>query len=472
MENIPDHIFRAYDIRGKCPGEITPAFAAALARAYIEKYHPKKMIVGRDARPTGEALLDEIRKTVRAAGVQIQSVGVVPVDVFYFAINHQKADGGIYISASHNPMAWNGFNLAGPGAQGISYATGLKEIKELMKSSSSSMVKRVNPKKEKITTTGEMNGIDIVATFIVYAKQHLFPIKKHFKIILDAGYGQSAGILEAVIKNAGLPVAVVRVAHNKFPIPEHAPNPLIPANQKKLKQLVKKESADFGVMWDLDGDRCFFVDEEGRFVHPYYAGALIAAEVLRETPGATVLKDHRLRYLMEEVIREGGGKSFFAKPGMTVIAGVMKEKKAAFAAEPSGHFFFSQTYFRDSGFLPVFYLLKYLDRYRRPLSSAVAGLRRRWSISDEMNFKMPATIDVPMFLDDLDRRYRTAAQTQTNRLEGLSIESRAWRANIRASNTEPLLRLNIEAKTPAILAAKTKELGGLIKKAARSRHLP
>ncbi|MBI4132629.1 MAG: phosphomannomutase/phosphoglucomutase [Candidatus Sungbacteria bacterium] len=448
---INPEIFRAYDIRGRYPGEINESAAAAIARGFAAFVRPKSVVIARDVRLSGPKLAAATREALRRGGVDIIDIGVVPADVFYFGVVKFKADGGVYLSASHNPREWNGMNMCRKDAKPISGGTGLKKIQKLALANAS-------PKSKKRGRLIRKNVIDPYLDFV----WSLAPIKKPrpLTIVLNANFGVSARLFRRILQRHRLPFRVSGIndrADGRFP--KGPPDPLLLKNQRETERAVGRAKADLGFTWDADGDRCFFTDEKGRFVPAYFITAILAGEMLQKRPRSTIITDPRLTWATRDTVRRWKGKLVVAKPGMTLIAERMAKERAAFAGEMSGHYYFRDTFNRDNGFLPALMMMNIMLRENKKLSEIAAPFRQKYFVSGEINFPLTARERAVRLLKKVETKYRGGKISHT---DGLSIEYPRWRFNLRPSNTEPLLRLNIEAKHPDILARETKKLSKLI----------
>lgn len=441
-------IFKAYDIRGRYPEEINEENVACIVEAYSVFIKPKTVIVGRDVRTSGPALFKVARDTFRECGIDVIDIGVVPVDVFYFAGATWGSDGGLFISASHNPREWNGLNFIRRGAEPISSESGLRDIYNLAVSG----LKLYSHKKGILTRRDPTEGyLDFVMSHA-----HL-PRVGPMKVVVNGNFGVSAQLFRRLVARAGLPLTLFGLndkADGTFP--KGPPNPLLPENREETRELIVKEKADFGIAWDADGDRCFFFDENGNFIEGYFIVALLSQEILRREPKSTILIDPRLVWATEDVGRALGGRIVVSRPGMTLIAERMRKEGAVFAGEMSSHFYFRETFYRDNGFLPALMILGIVSREGKKLSEVVAPFTQSYFISGELNFEIH---DQAAVLRRVEDKYKGGA---ISRIDGLSVEYSGWRFNLRASNTEPLLRLNVEARDREILETEVKRLRRII----------
>jgi phosphomannomutase len=444
-------IFKSYDVRGIYPTDFNEEIAAKITQAYIKLFSPKKVVLGRDVRESGESLFNAVLKAFTEAGVDVIDIGVVSTDEYYFAVGSNDVDGGITISASHNPREYNGMNFCKKGAEPVSGDTGLIQIRD--------MILNNDFKVEKAPTEGKVTKLSVRDDFIKKACSFVdINSLKPMKIVANANFGVDYLILTRAIEMFKLPLTVVPL--NEKPdgtFPKGPPNPLLPENRKETLELVKKERANLGVSWDADGDRCFFADENGNFIEGYFITAILAKEILKKNPGAKVVIDPRLVWATTEEIKNSGGIPIVSKPGMTVIAARMKQEDAVFAGEMSSHFYFKENYYRDNGIIPLFLILEMLSKHNTTLSQLARPYTSKYFSPGEINFETEKKNEI---IKNAEEKYKDA---KIEYIDGLSVEYDNWRFNLRKSNTEPLLRLNLEAKSEELQKEKTQELVDFIK---------
>lgn len=443
-------IFKSYDLRGIYPTDFNEDAAYQITQAYIKLFSPGKVVLGRDVRESGPSLFKYVSKAFIDAGVDIIDIGVVSTDMFYFAVGKLPVDGGIIISASHNPREWNGMNFCKKGAEPISGETGLFEIRDLVLAGITPVA---SDKK------GAVEKKDVLPDFIKKAISFINPKTiSPKKIVANANFGVDFVILKKAIKMYNLPLNVVPLNENPDgSFPKGPPNPLLAENREEFLNLVKKEKADLGVSWDADGDRCFFADEKGNFIEGYFITAVLAKEMLKRYKGSKILIDPRLTWATTEEIIRSGGTPIISKPGMTIIADRMKKEDAVFGGEMSSHFYFRDNYYRDNGIIPLFLILEMLSKYNTTLSRLVSPYTTKYFISGEINFETEKKDEI---IKLAQKKYGNGKQEF---IDGLSVEYDNWRFNLRKSNTEPLLRLNLEAKSKELMEEKRDEVISLIK---------
>ena len=447
--SIDSKIFKAYDVRGIYPTQLHEEAVYDIIQAYVAFVKPETVVLGKDVRESGPALHDAAKKSLLDAGVNVIDIGTTNVDVLYFAVRELKADGGVYLSASHNPREWNGINLCRVGSRPISSETGLKDIQSLAEKQIRMPAAR----------TGKLQTMDVMDRYAEFVASFV-DIKKirRMKIVANANFGVSFNIFADIVRKMKLPIKLVPLnAEPDGSFPKGDPNPLLPENRKELIQLVRKHKADLGVAWDADGDRCFFADETGKFLEGYFVTALLAGELLKKHPNQKIIIDPRHVWATQDTIRLNGGTSIISRAGMTIIADRMEKEKALFAGEMSSHFYFRENANRDNGMIPLLLMLELMSEEGKKLSALMRPFLKKYFISGEINFHVS---DPQALLAMLELRYEKG---KVEHIDGVSIAFPKWRFNVRASNTEPLVRLNVEARAEDLLEKRTKELVKLIK---------
>lgn len=443
-------IFKSYDIRGIYPQDFNEEIAYAITQAYVKLHQPKKVVLGRDVRESGESIFNSSLKAFLDAGVQVIDIGVVSTDMFYFAVGSLPVDGGITISASHNPREYNGMNFCGKGADSISSESGLYVIRDLV-------LKDTSPIQS--DKKGSVEKKDITDGFIKMVTSYVDPsLLKPVKIVANGNFGIDVVLLQKAVADYKLPIEIIPL--NEKPdgtFPKGPPNPLLPENRKEFLDLVIKEKADLGVSWDADGDRCFFADEKGNFIEGYFSTAILAQEMLRKYPGSKIVIDPRLVWATTEAITKAGGIAVTSKPGMTIIAAKMKKEDAVFGGEMSSHFYFKDNFYRDNGLIPLFLVLEIMAKYKKSLSELVSPFTSKYFTPGEINFETHKKDEI---ITAFEEKFKDG---KIEHIDGLSVEYPQWRLNLRKSNTEPLLRLNLEARSKELMEQKKEELVSLIK---------
>lgn len=446
---INPSIFKSYDIRGIYPQDFNEEIAYKIAQAYVKIFNPKKVVIGRDVRISGPTIFAAVSNAFMDAGVNVVDLGLVSTDEFYFAAGSLPVDGGMTISASHNPREWNGINLCKKGAEPIYSETGINDIKALVLNGFDPIVSE---------TKGSIEKMDISSDFLKNVISYI-DIKniKPVKIVANANFGMDVVLLTKAIRMFNLPITLIPL--NGTPdgtFPKGHPNPLLPENRNEFLELVIKEKADLGVSWDADGDRCFFADEKGTFIEGYFITAVLAKEILKKHPGSKIIIDPRLTWATVETITASGGIPIICKPGMTIIADTMKKEGAVFGGEMSSHFYFKENFYRDNGLIPLFLILEMLSKYSLKLSQLVEPLTTKYFISGELNFETEKKDELIKLAQE---KY---GDGKVEFIDGLSVEYENWRFNLRKSNTESLLRLNLEARTKELMEEKKNELVSML----------
>lgn len=436
-------IYHSYDIRGLVPQEFDPEEAYHIGQAYAAHTGAKRVVVARDMRETSEAIEAKLIWGLTEAGVQVVRIGLSTTPLFYFAVHQLKTDGGIMVTASHNPAQYNGMKMTRAAAVPIGGDSGLGEIRDL--------AGRREGKKAEVP--GTVTEDDSVKAAYLEAMCPL-GLAKDLKIAVDAGNGMAGALLPDVFKRLGGEV-VPLFWELDGTFPNHEANPLEEKNMKAVQAAVKEQKADLGVAFDGDADRVCFVTEEGVTIPGDISTALIARELLREQPGAAILYDLRSSRVTREVIEASGGRAVMSKVGHSNIKAQMREEGAIFAGELSGHYYFTPWY-AESGMRAMQYIIKALKDSGVKAAEMVKPL-----------FKYPKTPEINYEVEDkagaMQRLAERYADGEIIRLDGVSVVYPTWWANVRPSNTEPLLRLNMEADTPELMEEKCREIEALIK---------
>ena len=435
-------IFKAYDIRGVYPAEIDADTAYAVGRAFITFTGAKKVVVGRDMRPHSEQLFAGLSAGITDQGADVIDLGLCSTPQSYFANGTLGADGSVMITASHNPGEWNGFKLCRAQAVPISGVTGIMEIQKIVEERSW----QASPVK------GKISRYDIAEKYAAFLRSFA-KIDRKLKVAVD--YANAMGMYEiAGIKDLFDIVPMYDVLDGTFP--NHEANPLKTATLDAVRAKVKETGADFGAAFDGDADRCGFIDDKGEIIPMDLFTALIAQDILSRGP-ATILYDLRSSRAVRECIENNGGKAIRSRVGHAFIKAQMRENDAVFAGELSGHYYFKQNFTAESQGLAMIMLANLICAKKRPLHELVAPLKK-YASSGEINSKVA---EVKPILDALRSKY--AGKGNMFELDGLSVEFDRWWFNVRASNTEPLLRLIVEADTPELMAEKRDELLAVIR---------
>ncbi|PIT97435.1 hypothetical protein COT77_01415 [Candidatus Berkelbacteria bacterium CG10_big_fil_rev_8_21_14_0_10_41_12] len=442
---IDEKIFKAYDIRGTYPDQVNEEIAARITCAYVEKLKPKTVVIGRDLREASEKMFESVVKSLVGRGINVKDAGEMTNPMMGFAVFSYGYDGGIILSASHNPIGYGGMKMFTKNA--VTIPGNDEEIKKFTLEGC--------PKYE--GPQGEIEKIDIFGDYIKFVREtiDLSKLVKQ-KILFDPCYGSVGLILDKLLQN--LPVERIDL-HTK---PDKTfgglsePNPLNPEIYKEALGLAKNKKPDFGVLWDGDGDRIFFIDENGKFINAPYITAVLVEAVSKKHPNAAVVSDVRIRWPIERACEKSGMKYNEAKSGYRFIKEGMMEKDGAFGAEMTAHYFFKETKYMDNGLIPLLMIWELISATGKKLSELVAPYQKDHFMMDEVKF----TIENPgPIIVKLKKEY---SDYQINELDGLTIESPEFRFNFRASNTEPAAKLNMEAKSSEILEQEKSKLLSII----------
>jgi len=440
-------VFKAYDVRGLYPEQLDEDGAYAIGRAYVEQFDAKRIAVGRDMRLSSPTMAEAARNGAADAGAEVLDVGMVGTEMLYFAVGELGLDGGIAVTASHNPKQYTGMKIVRAGALPVGGESGLLDVRD-----------RALAASWRDAARGEISEVDIWPGFVdrVLSFVDLESLRP-LRIVIDAANGMAGSMLPPVLDR--LPMLDV-VRCNFEPdgsFPNHEPNPLLPENREFIIKKTRSEGADFGVAYDGDADRCFFVDDTGDFVPGDFTTALFAETVLAKEPGAKVIYDVRASWAVPEAIEAAGGVPLVNRVGHAFIKARMREEHALFGGEVSAHYYFRDFSQADSGTIP-FLLMCELVSKRGKLSQTLASLRSRYFITGEINTPVA---DVPAKLAELEQRFGPLGRV--SHLDGLSVEADDWHFNVRPSNTEPLLRLNLEARSEELMERMRDEVLGVIR---------
>jgi phosphomannomutase len=440
-------VIQAYDVRGIYPTELNDETVAALARAYAAWLKPKTVVLGRDVRESSPHLWQVAADALTAAGVNVIDIGVISTDMLYYAVPTLKADGGITVTASHNPREYNGMKMVREQAIPISSDSGLQEI--------ASMLGDAVPAPAAVP--GRVSKADIRAGYLEHVLSFIDKSSlKPLNVVINGNFGLAAQLIQEALTDS--PIKFIPL--NDQPdgtFPKGRPDPLIPENRTETEELVRRSKADLAIAWDADADRCFFFDEQGEFVDGYYMTTILAELMLKKSPGSAVIYDPRQIWAIEKRVAELGGRAVINKAGHTFIKEAMRREDAVFGGETSAHYYFRDNFYCDNGLIPALLVLEHLSQTGQKLSEVVRPLREQYFISGEVNTKVEDT------LATLARVEQQFADGEITKIDGLSVAYPDWRFNVRASNTEPTIRLNVEAKSQALCDEKTAVILDIIK---------
>jgi phosphomannomutase len=437
--------FKAYDVRGRVPEDLNPEIARAIGHAYADILQPESVVLGHDIRLTSPLLSDAVAQGLMDAGVNVFDIGLCGTEEVYFATFHSGMGGGIMVTASHNPMEYNGLKFVREGASPISADSGLKAIQE----------KVLSGKLSSITSRGHHTTADMRADYIMHLLSYVDRNKlKPLKIVADSGNGGAGLVMQALAPH--LPFEWINInfdANGHFP--NGVPNPLLPERRAATIAAVKAHGADLGIAWDGDFDRCFFFDEQGNFIEGYYIIGLLAESFLTKSPGEKIVHDPRLTWNTIDIVEQHGGIPVQSKTGHAFMKESMRRSDALYGGEMSAHHFFRDFAYCDSGMIPWLLVAELVSAQDKPLSQLVGERIRAFPCSGEINFKVR---DVAQAIAAIRSEYETKA-ISVDETDGIGLEFENYRFNLRGSNTEPVLRLNVEARgDAALMEAKTKEI--------------
>jgi phosphomannomutase len=433
-------VFKAYDVRGVYPAELDEEGGYAIGRAYVEQFEPDKIAVGRDMRLSSPSMAKAVIEGAADAGAEVVDIGLVGTEVVYLAVGHLDLDGGVQVTASHNPKEYTGMKIVRRGALPVGGDSGLLEIRDRALSGSGPVEGQA------------LDRVREVDVFPAYADKVLSFIDpsavQPLRVVIDAANGMAGAMLPPVLER--LPIdAVPYFFELDGNFPNHEPNPLLPENREFVIGKVLEEKAQLGAAFDGDADRCFFIDDTGDFVPGDFVTALLAELMLEKHPGAKIIYDVRASWAVRETIERAGGIPLINRVGHAFIKHRMREEDAVFAGEVSGHYYFRDFFQADSGIIPFLLVLELISKRDRPLSELLRPFRERYFLTGEINVPVD---DVAVKLQEIKERF--GKEGNVSHLDGISIEADDWHMNVRPSNTEPLLRLNLEARSPELMTQK------------------
>ncbi len=442
--------FKAYDLRGRIPDELNDEVAYRVGRGFAQFLSPQRVVVGRDIRLSSAALTEALCRGLTDSGVDVDDIGVCGTEGVYFATFDGRYDGGIMVTASHNPADYNGMKFVRESSKPISGDNGLKDIRGYAE-------RGEFPSPAKL---GRRRAISVDAAYITHLLSYVDVAKlEPLKIVVNAGNGGAGLVIDRL--EPYVPFRFIKVHHapdGRFP--NGIPNPMIEDNRAPTVAAIRASGADFGIAWDGDFDRCFFFDEHGGFIEGYYIVGLLAAALLRGEAGGKVVHDPRLTWNTIDVVAANGGSTVLSKSGHAFIKQRMRDVDGVYGGEMSAHHYFRRFAYCDSGMIPWLLVAQLVSDTGSSLSELVGERQRLFPVSGELNYRVP---DARRAIAAIETHYAGSA-AGVDRTDGVSFEFADWRFNLRSSNTEPLLRLNVEARgSAALMRAKTDELLGLLK---------
>jgi phosphomannomutase len=442
-------VFKAYDVRGIYPTELDEEGAYAIGRAVVELFEPKRFAVGRDMRLSSPSMAAAAIRGAADGGAEVLDLGMIGTEMLYFAVGELGLDGGLTVTASHNPKDYTGMKIVRRGALPVGGESGLLDVRDR---ATAGAWHRSGPP----GTVSEYDiwpqYVDRVLSFI--DASGLRPLK----VVIDAANGMAGAMLPPVLERLPMVDAVRCFFEPDGSFPNHEPNPLLPENREFIVRKTREEGADLGVAFDGDADRCFFVDDTGEFVPGDFVTALFAEAVLAKEPGAKIIYDVRASRAVPETIERDGGVPLINRVGHAFIKARMRKDHAAFGGEVSGHYYFRDFSQADTGVVPFLLMLELISRKRQKLSVILAPLHKGHFLTGELNTPVR---DVALKLQEIKERY--AGEGTISHLDGISVDAADWHFNVRPSNTEPLLRLNLEATSEGLMERKRDEVLDLIR---------
>lgn len=442
-------VFKAYDVRGLYPSQLDEDGAYRIGRAYAEHFEPRTIAVGRDMRLSSEAMANAVIEGAADGGADVVDLGLVGTEMLYHAVGELGLEGGICVTASHNPKEYTGMKIVRRGALPVGGDSGLADVRAGAEAGFGEIVRRGGLREENVWSSFVAKALSFVDAGAI----------RPLRVVIDAANGMAGVMLPPVLER--LPqLDVVRCYFEPDgSFPNHEPNPLLPENREFIVAKVREEAADLGVAYDGDADRCFFVDDTGEFVPGDFVTALIAESMLESAPGEKIIYDVRASWAVPETIERAGGVPLVNRVGHAFIKQRMRKEDALFAGEVSAHYYFRDFSQADTGVVPFLVMLDLLSRRESKLSEILAPYRERFFLTGEINTPVA---DIPLKLQELKERY-AAEGGRVSHLDGISIDFDDWHFNVRPSNTEPLVRLNLEALSEELMIEKRDEVLALIR---------
>jgi phosphomannomutase len=442
--------FRAYDIRGVYPTDLDETAFYRIAKAYTYLFHPKTMVVGMDARESGPSLTKSLTAGFVDAGVNVIDIGGITTDMIYYAVGSSDYSGGIVVSASHNPKEYNGAKMVREKAAAISSDNGLFEIRDIIKADKDLSVS--SETKGTVTEKNVLNGyVEHVLSFIDR------DVIKPFRVIANANFGYVGKGIQIIAEKLGLDLTTVNFTPDGT-FPKGTPDPTQPANRAETEAMMRDGKFDLAAIWDADADRCTFLDEKGEFISGAYVTALLADVILTKHGGNNkIIFDPRVIWPTTKVCEKHGAEAIISKSGHAFIKDRMRKENAIFAGEMSAHYYFRENFYADNGVIPFLLVLEHLSRTGQPLSEVMRPFMEGHYMSGELNYRVE---DIQKVISAVKARFSSRGTEDFT--DGYSLEAADWRFNIRPSNTEPLLRLNLEARKPGLIEKLQSEIESII----------
>ena len=449
---INPSIFKAYDVRGLYPQEVNEEAAHLIGRGFVAYLNAKRIAVSRDMRLSSPSLAAAFIEGARLQGADVVDYGMMGTDMLYFAAARDEHDGGVQITASHNPKQYNGIKMVRKQAFPLSGDSGIDDIRDMIAGN------RVPPPAPK---PGLLTQANVVQDYVKHVLSFVdLAILHPFNVVLDAGNGIAGMVAPLIFKHIPTKKLTTLCFEVDGTFPNHEANPLIEENRRDITERVMAEKADIGIAWDGDADRCFFIDGTGQFVAGDFVTALLAEAFLIKHPGAKIVYDLRASYAVRDVVAKYGGTSYMNRVGHAFFKRRMRETNALFGGEVTGHYYFRDNFYADNGFIPALLILELMSRKGQTLRELLAPLREKYFISGEINTKVGDMRTAQQKIDGLSAKYQSG---KVYTMDGVSVEYPDWHFNVRGSNTEPMLRLNLEATTQKEMEARRDEVLSFIR---------
>lgn len=446
-----EQIFKAYDIRGIYPSEINEQDIYKIAKAYCEFVKPSEVVIGCDVRLSSPSLKKAAIKAVTDQGIKVIDVGEISTDMLYFAVANYGYAGGFSLTASHNPKEYNGVKFVREESKPISSDTGLFEIRDIALGYDLQITDfELTEENLKL-----IEKKDIMSDYIAKIKSFAdFSKFKKFKIVANPNFGVGGKAIDKLLEGSDIEIVKLNwKSDGNFP--KGRPDPLIPENREEISKIVVENGANFGVAWDADADRCFFFTEKGEFIEGYFITALLGKIFLQRNPGAKILHDPRLIWAIRDIAKENGGTDIINKSGHAFIKERMRSDDVVFGGEMSAHYYFRDYFYCDNGLIPFVMMLEFLSKQEKTLSEIMREMFwGKYFVSGEINSEVS---DVKSKISEAKEKYSANAKN-VDEIDGVSVEFNDWRFNLRGSNTEPVIRLNVEAKNKELMEEKRDEL--------------
>ncbi len=444
---INPSIFKAYDVRGLYPQEVNEDAARQIGRGFVAYLQAKRIAVSRDMRLSSPSMAAAFIEGARAQGADVVDYGMMGTDMLYFAVARDGHDGGVQITASHNPKEYNGIKMVRKEAFPLSGEAGINDIRDMIATGA------IPPPASK---AGTLTQADVVDDYVKHVLSFIdIPIIKPFNVVLDAGSGIAGMVAPLLFKHIPTKKLTTLCFEVDGTFPNHEANPLIEENRIDITERVIAEKADIGIAWDGDADRCFFLDGDGEFIAGDFVTALLAEAFLIKHPGAKIVYDVRASYAVKDTAAKYGSEALMNRVGHAFFKRRMREDNAIFGGEVTGHYYFRDNFYADNGFIPALLILELMSRKNMTLRQLLAPLREKYFISGEINTRVSDMRKAQEKIDGLSAKYQSG---KVYTMDGVSVEFPDWHFNVRGSNTEPMLRLNLEATTQKLMEEKRDEV--------------